>query len=77
MVLAVCISLGDWVNQALADRSLGATPVALANMDAVTGRFGPSPKALMVIALVGAFFIDLLNAGTIKFLIGVLSTWLG
>ena len=47
---------------------LGATPVAIANMNAVTSRFGPSPKAFLVVPLVGAFFIDLLNAGTIKFL---------
>ena len=56
---------------------LGATPVAIANMDAVTGRFGPSPQALMVVPLVGAFFIDLLNAGTIKLLINLLSSWVG
>lgn len=55
---------------------LGATPVAIANMDAVTSRFGPSPKALMVIPLVGAFFIDILNAGTIKLLISVLRDFL-
>ncbi len=52
---------------------LGATPVAIANMDAVTTRFGPSPKAFLVIPLVGAFFIDILNALVIKFFIGVLS----
>ncbi len=52
---------------------LGATPVAIANMDAVTSRFGASEKAMMVVPLVGAFFIDLLNAGTIKFLVQLLS----
>ena len=55
---------------------LGATPVAIANMDAVTTRFGPSPQALMVVPLVGAFFIDILNAGTIKILISLLGGWL-
>ena len=55
---------------------LGATPVAIANMNAVTSRFGPSPKAFLVVPLVGAFFIDLLNAGTIKFFIGIISRWL-
>lgn len=55
---------------------LGATPVAIANMDVVTSRFGPSPKAFLVVPLVGAFFIDLLNAATIKFFIGVISRWL-
>ena len=55
---------------------LGATPVAIANMDAVTRRYGPSPKAFLVVPLVGAFFVDLLNAATIKFYIGLVSRWL-
>lgn len=55
---------------------LGATPVAIANMDAVTRRFGASTKAFLVVPLVGAFFIDILNAVTIKFFIGVISRWL-
>ena len=50
---------------------LGATPVAIANMDAVTSRFGPSAKAFLVVPLVGAFFIDILNALIIKFFIGL------
>jgi ESS family glutamate:Na+ symporter len=54
---------------------LGATPVAIANMDAVTSRFGPSPKAFLVVPLVGAFFIDIMNALVIKGFIGVLSRW--
>jgi ESS family glutamate:Na+ symporter len=54
---------------------LGATPVAIANMDAVTSRFGPSRKAFLVVPLVGAFFIDLLNALVIKGFIGILSRW--
>ncbi|MEM8766145.1 MAG: sodium/glutamate symporter [Pseudomonadota bacterium] len=49
---------------------LGATPVAIANMNAVTSRYGPSPKAMILIPLIGAFFIDLLNAGTIQFFLG-------
>ncbi len=55
---------------------LGATPVAIANMDAVTARFGPSAKAFLVVPLVGAFFIDILNVIAIKFFIGVMSRWL-
>jgi ESS family glutamate:Na+ symporter len=46
---------------------LGATPVGIANMDAVTRKYGPSPKAFLVIPLVGAFFIDIANAAVIKF----------
>ncbi|MDJ0609740.1 MAG: sodium/glutamate symporter [Kiloniellales bacterium] len=51
---------------------LGATPVAIANMDALTMRFGPSPKAFLVVPLVGAFFIDILNALVIKFFVTLL-----
>jgi len=55
---------------------LGATPVAIANMDAVTTRFGPSPKAFLVVPLVGAFFVDILNALVIKFFIGVITRFM-
>jgi len=55
---------------------LGATPVAIANMDALTQRYGPSPKAFLVIPLIGAFFIDLLNATVIKLFINIISRWL-
>lgn len=50
---------------------MGATPVAIANMSAVTRKYGPSFKSFLVIPLVGAFFIDLLNALIIKFFIGL------
>ena len=50
---------------------LGATPVAIGNMQAVTGRHGPSPKAFLVVPLVGAFFIDIANALVIKFFLGL------
>ena len=51
---------------------LGATPVGVANMNAVTSRFGPSPKAFLVIPLVGAFLLDIVNAFVIQSYIGVL-----
>jgi ESS family glutamate:Na+ symporter len=51
---------------------LGATPVAIANMSAITGHYGPSPKAMLVVPLVGAFFIDIMNALVIKFFVGAL-----
>ena len=47
--------------------TLGSTPTAMANMTAVTQRFGPSPRAFIVLPLVSAFFIDLLNAVLIPF----------
>lgn len=46
---------------------LGATPVAIANMSAVTSKYGASFKAFLIVPLVGAFFIDLVNALVIKF----------
>ncbi|MDJ0941572.1 MAG: sodium/glutamate symporter [Woeseiaceae bacterium] len=49
--------------------ALGATPTAIANMTAVTERFGASPKAFMVVPLVGAFFIDVSNAVIIQFVL--------
>ncbi len=52
---------------------LGATPVAIANMNAVTQHYGPSTKAFLVVPLVGAFFIDILNAGTINFFIRIIT----
>ena len=45
---------------------LGATPTAIANMQAVTQRFGPSHVAFLVVPMVGAFFIDLINVVVIK-----------
>lgn len=48
---------------------LGATPVAIASMDAAAKKLGPSAKALLVVPLVGAFFIDLVNAVTIELLL--------
>ncbi len=50
---------------------LGATPVAIANMTALTSKYGPSVQAFLVIPLIGAFFIDLLNAVVIKFFIAM------
>ena len=39
---------------------LGATPTAIANIQALTEHFGPSPRAFLLVPLVGAFFIDLI-----------------
>ncbi|MBK5415366.1 sodium/glutamate symporter [Pseudomonas sp. TH31] len=45
---------------------LGATPTAIANMQAVTQRYGPSKIAFLVVPMVGAFFIDIINVIVIK-----------
>ncbi len=41
---------------------LGATPNAVANMEAIVERFGHAPRAFLVLPMVGAFFIDFTNA---------------
>ena len=40
---------------------MGATPNAMANMQAVTKRYGPAPQAFFVVPLVGSLFIDFFN----------------
>jgi ESS family glutamate:Na+ symporter len=53
--------------------ALGATPTAIANMTAVTKLYGPSPRAFIIVPLIGAFFIDLANAIIIQLYVG----WFG
>ena len=50
---------------------LGATPTAIANMQAVTERFGTSSLAFLVVPMVGAFFIDIANAIVIKLFVAL------
>ncbi|MFV0681084.1 sodium/glutamate symporter [Ottowia sp.] len=45
---------------------MGATPTAIANMQAITDRYGPSYKAFLIVPMVGAFFIDLVNAAILQ-----------
>ncbi|MCF2613153.1 sodium/glutamate symporter [Fusobacterium perfoetens] len=49
----------------------GTTPKALANMEALTERYLPSPKAFFVIPIVGSLFIDFFNAAIITFFINL------
>jgi ESS family glutamate:Na+ symporter len=46
--------------------SLGSTATAMANMTAVTQRYGPSQLAFVIVPLVCAFFIDLVNVVMIQ-----------
>jgi len=41
---------------------LGTTANAMANMGALVERYGPAPRAYLVVPMVGAFFIDFTNA---------------
>ena len=58
------------VSAGFAGYSMGATPTAMANMSAVTQRYGASHMAFIIVPLVGAFFIDLVNAVMIQFFLG-------
>ncbi|MBU3153811.1 sodium/glutamate symporter [Clostridium estertheticum] len=44
---------------------MGATPNAMANMGAMTTKYGTSSKAFFIVPLVGSLFIDFCNAGVI------------
>ena len=48
---------------------MGATPTAIANMQAITNKYGPSHKAFLIVPMVGAFFIDIINASVIQIFI--------
>jgi glutamate:Na+ symporter, ESS family len=50
---------------------LSSMPVAMATMDEVGKRYGPSPKAFLLITLAGSFFVDLANAVVAKFFLGL------
>ena len=54
------------ISSGFAGFSLGATPTAIANMTAVTQRYGPSPLAFIILPLVSAFFVDIANAFIIR-----------
>ena len=51
---------------------MGATPNAMANMQAICDRYAPSVKAYLLIPLVGSLFADFLNSLTITFFINLL-----
>lgn len=51
---------------------LGATPNAVANMKALVERFGPAPRAFLVVPIVGAFLIDFVNATNITIFLNLL-----
>lgn len=41
---------------------MGSTATAMANMQAITARYGPAPQSYLIVPLAGAFFVDLMNA---------------
>ncbi|CDS93206.1 sodium/glutamate symporter [Sphingobacterium faecium] len=52
---------------------LGATPTAVANMQSITDKYGPSHKAFLIVPMVGAFFVDILNNLFIKLFVSYIS----
>lgn len=51
---------------------MGATPNAMANMQAITDRYGPSLKAYILIPIVGSLFADFINSLVITTFINIL-----
>ena len=56
---AACLSSG------FCGFGMGATPNAIANMEAITREFGPAPIAFMIVPLVGGLFMDFFNSAVI------------
>jgi ESS family glutamate:Na+ symporter len=52
---------------------LGTTANAMANMRSLVERYGPAPRAFLVVPMVGAFFIDFTNALIITYFVNLLS----
>lgn len=52
---------------------LGTTPNAVANMEALTRRYGAAPRSFLIVPVVGAFFIDFSNALIITLFINFFS----
>ncbi len=50
---------------------LGATPTAMANMQSICRRYGPSVKAFLIVPIVGGVILDLLNSILITFFINI------
>ena len=52
---------------------MGATPNAIANMQAITDVYGPAPRAFFVVPLVGSLFVDFVNSGVLTVFINIFS----
>ncbi|KHD88393.1 MAG: sodium:glutamate symporter [Bdellovibrio sp. ArHS] len=52
---------------------MGTSANAMANMSSLAHKYGPAPKAFLVVPLVGSCFIDFINAALITFCINYLS----
>jgi len=67
-VVYVCFRLmgGDYeaavTSAAFIGFNMGSTATAMANMQAITTKYGPAPQSYLIVPLAGAFFVDLMNA---------------
>ena len=52
---------------------MGATPNAMANMQAITRKYGPSIKAFLIVPIVGGMFVDFINSMVITVFINILT----
>ncbi len=50
---------------------MGATPNAMANMSAITAKYGHAPRAFFVIPLVGGLFVDFVNSSILTVFINI------
>jgi len=53
----------------------GATPNAIANMESITRKLGPAPRAFIIIPIVGGMFVDLTNSFVITWFINLVKDW--
>jgi len=51
--------------------NMGSTATAMANMHAITAKYGPAPTSHLIVPLAGAFFIDLMNAFVLTLLLAL------
>ena len=54
------VEVGETLSSAIQREVFEET--GMANMEALVDRFGPAPRAFLVVPMVGAFFIDFINA---------------
>jgi ESS family glutamate:Na+ symporter len=81
LIVAVCVAViprlmgrdyeGAVMSSGFCGFMLGTSANAMANMGALVEKYGPAPKAYLVVPLVGAFFIDFTNALLITFFLNV------
>jgi ESS family glutamate:Na+ symporter len=51
--------------------NMGSTATAMANMQAITAKYGSAPQSHLIVPLAGAFFIDLMNAAVLTLMLSL------